>query len=66
MKKKKEITMLGIWSPIAKKPILCSLEENTSWRVWIMQINAGRIDKTKFEDQGYRVVKGKFVWEEKV
>ena len=65
MKKKKEITMWAIWCPFNKKPVLCCRDKYTAWRAWTKEMETTGMINIDFTDQGYRVVKGKFVWEEK-
>lgn len=64
MKKKKEITMWAIWSPYYKEiiPEIIYCSHIQVWRGLERLFNS---NESSLKQEGYRAVKGKFVWEEK-
>lgn len=64
MKKKKEITMWAIWSPYIKTVMINTAAKTKRVALEFASDNE-QVTQYSLKAQGYRAVKGKFVWEEK-
>ena len=65
MKTKKEVTMWAIWSPYAKDFMNADFSEEQAWDHYMDECYKEKKLTIKIlKAEGYRAVKGKFVWEE--
>ena len=69
MKTKKEITMWAIWSPYSKKFVASGFTLADAWQLFRFELEGSgqglNVSSKNLKLEGYRAVKGKFVWEEK-